>query len=214
MAATYSSPNLRHLNKNMKNRIVKIALLAAALLLFACDSKINRINIHGTYKGGGISSYEAVVDAGTITIYSISFFEKTVYWYGTCNSQELDENNKLISKRLDTGRSDSWFSFDFGFGKSGASEKEILFTENSLTFIYDMRGMAINQVTLYKEGAQKKYNEFDSNAEKADPNYVEPSKPLPHEIPRGQEAPTTEAPTEKPTENPNVVVPGGNNYSL
>ena len=188
-------------------------LITVATLLFACDSKINRINIHGTYKGGGISSYEAVVDAGTITIYSTSFFERTVYWYGTCNSQELDENNKLISRRLDSGRSNNWFSFDFGFEKSGASEKEILFTENSLTFIYDMSGMAINQVTLYKEGAQKKYNEYDSNAEKADPNYVEPSKPLPHEIPRGQEVPT-EPPTEKPTENPNVTVPEGNNYSL
>ena len=182
----------------MKTKIVKILSLAAALLLFACDSKINRINIHGTYKGGGISSYEAVVDAGTITIYSTSFFERTVYWYGTCNSQELDENNKLISRRLDTGSSNNWFSFDFGFGRSGANEKEILFTENSLTFIYDMSGMA---------------NEYDSNAEKADPNYVEPSKPLPHEIPRGQEVPT-EPPTEKPTENPNVTVPEGNNYSL
>lgn len=191
-----------------------IVFFSALLLLVACTSKIKRINIHGTYKGGGISSYEAVVDAGTITIYSISFFEKTVYWYGTCNSWELDNNNKLISRRLDTGRGNSWFSFDFGFGKSGASEKEILFTEDSLTFIYDMSGMAINQVTLYKEGAQKKYNEFDSNAEKADPNYVEPSKPLPHEIPRGQEAPTTEVPTEAPTENPDVIVPGGNNYSL
>ena len=204
-------------NKTMKtkikNLIVAVILMVSVILLFACNSKISRINIHGTYKGGGISSYEAVVDAGTITIYTTSFFEKKVYWYGTCNSQELDENNKLISKRLDIGRSNSWFSFDFGFDKSGASEKEILFTENSLTFIYDMSGMAINQVTLYKEGAKKKYSEFDSNAEKADPNYVEPSKPLPHEIPRGQEAPT-EAPTEKPTENSNVTVPEGNNYSL
>ena len=62
-----------------------------------------------------------------------------------------------------------------------------------------MSGMAINQVTLYKEGAKKKYSEFDSNAEKADPNYVEPSKPLPHEIPRGVE-PSTERPAEKETE--------------
>ena len=98
--------------------------------------------------------------------------------------------------------------------RSGVTEKEILFTDSSLTFIYDMGGMAINQVTLYKEGGDKKHSEFDSNAEKADPNYVEPSKPLPHEIPRGQEAPTTEAPTEAPTENPNVTVPEGNNYSL
>lgn len=202
------------MKRTIKKLIAIGILIISLIILFACDSKINRINIHGTYRGSGISSYEAVVDDGTITIYSISFFDKSVYWYGTCNSQELDENNKLISKRLDTGRSNSWFNFDFGFGKSGASEKEIQFTENSLTFIYDMSGMAINQVTLYKDEVKKKYNEYDSNAEKADPNYVEPSKPLPHEIPRGQEAPTTEAPTEKPTENPNVSVPDGNNYSL
>ena len=195
-----------------KNKIVLLILVV--MLLFACDSKIKKINIHGTYKGNGMIGYEAVVDAGTITIYSTSFFEKSVYWYGTCNSYELDSNNKLISKKLDTGRSNSWFSFDFGMDRSGVTEKEILFTENSLTFIYDMSGMAISQVTLYKEGSEKKHNEYDSNAEKADPNYVEPSKPLPHEIPRGQEAPTTEAPTEAPTENPTVTVPEGNNYSL
>lgn len=198
-------------NIKIKKRIFLLTLVT--MFLFACSSKIRRINIHGTYKGTGMMGYEAKVEAGTITIYSTSFFEKSVYWYGTCNANELDENNKLISKRLDTGRSNSWFSFDFGLNKSGMSEKEILFTEDSLTFIYDMSGMAINQITLYKEGGQKKYNEFDSNAEKADPNYVEPSQPLPHEIPRGQEAPT-EAPTEKPTENPNVTVPEGNNYSL
>ncbi len=200
--------------KSIKVKKLIALLFSAMILLFACNSKINRINIHGTYKGTGMMGYEAKVEAGTIIIYTTSFFDKSVYWYGTCNANELDENNKLISKRLDTGRSNSWFSFDFGLNKSGMSEKEILFTEDSLTFIYDMSGMAINQITLYKEGGQKKYNEFDSNAEKADPNYVEPSQPLPHEIPRGQETPTTERPTEKPTENPNVVVPEGNNYSL
>lgn len=197
----------------MKNDIIKkriFLLTLVTMLLFACSSKIRRINIHGTYKGTGMMGYEAKVEAGTIIIYSTSFFEKSVYWYGTCNANELDENNKLISKRLDTGRSNSWFSFDFGLNKSGMSEKEILFTEDSLTFIYDMSGMAINQITLYKEGDQKKYNEFDSNAEKADPNYVEPSQPLPHEIPRGQEAPTTEAPTTAPKD----IAPQGDNYTL
>ena len=155
--------------------------------------------------------YEAVVDAGTITIYSTSFFNKSVYWYGTCNTYELDDDYKLISKKLETEKNNSWFSFDFGINKSGLIEKEIQFTENSLTFIYDIGGMSINQVTLYKEESEKKGGEFDSNAEKADPNYVEPSKPLPHEIPRGQEAPTTEAPT---TEAPKEVMPEGNNYSL
>lgn len=198
----------------MKKTISKIITLLIALsLLFACESKIRRINIHGTYKGNGMSNYEAVVDGGTITIYSISFFERSVYWYGTCNASDLDQNNKLISRKLDTGRSYSWFSFDFGFNRSAVTEKEILFTENSLTFIYDMSGMAISQVTLYKDESSKKYNEYDSNAEKADPNYVEPSKPLPHEIPRGQETPT-EAPTEKPTESPKVTPPEGDNFSL
>ena len=135
--------------KNLKFKKRIMLFIVAATLLFACNSKIKRINIHGTYRGAGMMGYEAVVDAGTITIYSTSFFEKTVYWYGTCNSYELDSDNKLISKKLDTGRSNSWFSFDFGMDRSGVTEKEILFTDNSLTFIYDMGGMAINQVTLY-----------------------------------------------------------------
>lgn len=192
-----------------------ITILMATTFLFACGSKISRINIHGTYHGVGISSYEAVVDAGTITIYSTSFFDKTVYWYGTCEASELDENNKIISKRIETEKRNSWFSFDFGMEKSGVSEKEIYFTEDSLTFVYDMAGMSIHQITLYKDEAKKKYNEYDSNAEKADPNYVEPSKPLPHEIPRGQEVPkepTTEAPTTAPNED--LIIPGGENFDL
>ena len=197
----------------MKKQIIKIVMLLITILLFACDSKIKKINIHGTYVSNDAMGYEAVVDNGTITIYKTSFFSKDVYWYGTCNSHELDSENMLISKRLDTGRNRGWFSFDFGMNESGVTEKQILFTDNSLTFVYDMSGMAISQVTLYKEGSDKKHNEYDSNAEKADPNYVEPSKPLPHEIPRGQEAPT-EAPTESPTEKPNVPVPEGNNYSI
>ena len=197
--------------KIIKIKKLIISVFLTSLLLTSCNSKIRRINIHGTYKGGSMMGYEAVVDAGTITIYSTSFFNKSVYWYGTCNTYELDDDYKLISKKLETEKNNSWFSFDFGINKSGLIEKEIQFTENSLTFIYDIGGMSINQVTLYKEESEKKGGEFDSNAEKADPNYVEPSKPLPHEIPRGQEAPTTEAPT---TEAPKEVMPEGNNYSL
>lgn len=194
-----------------KKIILAMSLIAILASLFACNSKIKKINIHGTYKGTGMNAYEAVVDEGTITIYSTSFFSRDVYWYGTCNSYELDENNTLISKKLDTGRNRGFFSFDFGMDKSGMTEKEIVFTEDSLTFIYDMSGMAINRVTLYKEESQKKGNEFDSNAEKADPNYVEPSKPLPHEIPRGETVPPT---TEAETETETKALPEGDNYSL
>ena len=49
------------INIKIKNRI--ILLFITAVLLFACDSKIKKINIHGTYKGTGMMGYEAVVDA-------------------------------------------------------------------------------------------------------------------------------------------------------
>lgn len=204
------------MTKNIKN----LTILFALLTLFSCESKINNINIHGTYKSSGTMGYEAIVDNGTITIYSVTPFDKSVYWYGTCESDKLDENNKLISKRLQTERERNNSIFDFGFGfdfdmglgmnKSGAREKEILFTKDSLTFIYDMSGMDISQETLYKENSiKRKSNENDSNAEKADPNYVEPSKPLPHEIPRGQEVPTTERETDE-TKEIDVLTEGEN----
>ena len=145
--------------------------------------------------------YEAKVEAGTITIYSVTPFERTVYWYGTCNEYDLDKDNKLISKRIETESSRNWF-YDFGsMRKSSMSTKEILFTDKSLTFIYDMSGMAISQETLYKITGDSKSSGFDSNAEKADPNYVEPSKPLPHEIPRDQK------PTETETEPSSELAP-------
>ena len=177
------------------------ALIISMILLVSCDSKIRNINIHGTYRSNNsMMGYEAIVDNGTIAIYSISPFERSLYWYGTCNANELDENNKLISQRLETESDRNWFFSDFGsMGRSKVRAKEILFTDNSLTFIYDMSGMAISQETLYKQVEERKGGSgFDSNAEKADPNYVEPSKPLPHEIPRGQKP--TEESTEAPTE--------------
>ncbi len=152
--------------------------------------------------------YEAVVEDGTIAIYSTSFFDRELYWYGTCNAHELNDQNIIVSKRLATDQDNSFFGFGFGFGmnRSRASEREILFTEDSLTFVYDVAGMAMNNVTLYKTDAgKKKVDPYGSNAEKADPNYVEPSQPLPHELPRGETAPpTTEAPTEAPSEAPVV----------
>lgn len=191
-----------------------IIVITIAILLFSicgCKSRINRINIHGTYRSYDMMGYEAVVENGTIAIYSISFFEKELYWFGTCNASDMNEENIIVSKRLETGRSNSWFGFGFGMNRSRVAEREILFTEDSLTFVYDMSGMAINRVTLYKDGAtEKKGGAYDSNAEKADPNYVEPSKPLPHELPRGEKVPETEAPTEAPTVN----APIGDNYSL
>lgn len=201
--------------RELKNLYKKIKLLtitlASILLLASCDSKISKINIHGTYKGTGIMNYEAVVEDGTITIYSTSFFEKDIYWYGTCIANEMNENNIIVSRRLATNDEYDFFGFGFGsMNRSRATEKEILFTDDSLTFIYDMSGMAVQRVTLQKEGAnKKKYNEFDSNAEKADPNYKDPTIPLPP--PPGQ----TERPTEPPTtEAPKSEVPEGDNFSL
>ena len=75
-----------------------------------------------------------------------------------------------------------------------------------------MAGMAVQRVTLQKiEASKRRYNEFDSNAEKADPNYKDPTIPLPP--PPGQ----TERPTEPPTtEAPNndIILPDDNNVSL
>ena len=45
------------------------------------------------------------MDAGTITIYSVTPFERTIYWYGTCNESDLDKDKKFISKNItDSGR--------------------------------------------------------------------------------------------------------------
>ncbi len=197
----------------VKKIILIVALLYSIVIATSCGSKISRININGTYKGAGIMNYEAEVSDGTITIYSTSFFEREVYWYGTCISSEMNEDNIILSRRLETNDDYNFFGFGFGsMNKSRASEKEILFTEDSLTFIYDMSGMAVQRVTLTKQGASKKrYNEYDSNAEKADPNYKDPTIPLPP--PPGQ----TERPTEPPTTkapNNDIVLPEGDNYSL
>lgn len=230
MGATFSSHNSRHWNNakhcrshssrrrkenRLKQILKKITSIIAVLVLMAlatsCGSKISRININGTYKGSGIMGYEAVVTDGTITIYSTSFFEREVFWYGTCISSEMNEENIILSRRLATNDEYSFFGFG-SMNRSGASEKEILFTENSLTFIYDMAGMAVQRVTLQKvEAARKRYNDYDSNAEKADPNYKDPTIPLPP--PPGQ----TERPTEPPTtEAPksDIIIPEGDNISL
>ena len=197
----------------------KITLgLVSLVLLTSCSSGPRRLNIDGNYVGQGMMGYEAVVKDGTITIYSTSFFEREVYWYGTCNVEELDEKNMLISRRLEQERRNEPFGFGFGFGfgmnLSGVREKQIAFTDKTLTFIYDMSGMSINQVTLYKQNVEKQYGDFDSNAEKVDPNYKEPSIDLPPPPGQTKEKPT-EAPTEKPTEKKDdVIMPDGPEYSL
>ena len=197
--------------KFIKKLKLTIIMLISAMILASCGSSVSRININGTYAGAGMMSYEAVVDDGTITIYSTSFFEREVYWYGTCISSEMNEDNIIISRRLATNDDYSFFGFG-SMNRSRASEKEILFTNDSLTFIYDMAGMAVQRVTLQKiEASKRRYNEFDSNAEKADPNYKDPTIPLPP--PPGQ----TERPTEPPTtEAPNndIILPDDNNVSL
>lgn len=156
--------------KKEKRILIVLIMLSLASFIFSCDSKIRNININGTYVGTSAMGYEAVVEKGTITIYSTSFFEKEIYWYGTCHANELDEENKLISKRIERERKRDIFGFGFGFSsginESRAREKVILFTEDSLTFIYDFSGMSVSQVTLYKENAKRKKPNNDSNAEK------------------------------------------------
>lgn len=191
-----------------------IIIFASILLLASCDSKVSKINIHGTYKGTGIMNYEAIVEDGTIKIYSTSFFDKELYWYGTCIASEMNEENIIVSRRLPTDDEYGMFGFGFGFGsmnRSRVSEREILFTNDSLTFVYDMSGMAVQRVTLQKVGAtKKKYNEYDSDAEKADPNYQPPTIPMPG--PPGQTKPTEPPTTEAPKND--VVLPEGDNFSL
>ena len=205
-------------------RIVKkiIAALVSMSLLTSCGGGTRRLSIDGNYVGQGMMGDEAVVKDGEITIYSTSFFSREVYWHGTCNVYELDENNMLISKRLEQTRSNDPFGFGFGFGFgmniSGAREKQIAFTDKTLTFVYDMSGMSINQVTLYKQNVEKEFGDFDSNAEKVDPNYKEPSIDLPPPPGQTKEKPV-EPPAEKSTEattekNEGIILPEGEEFSL
>ena len=214
MEAMSSSLNSKHLNNRMseqcepvrrelKNISKKIKLLVitlvSILLLVSCDSKISKINIHGTYKGTGIMNYEAVVEDGTITIYSTSFFEKEVYWYGTCHADDLDENNILVSKKLERERNRSWFGFGSGMNESYASEKKIKFTEDSLTFVYDFSGMSVSEVTLYKETTKRPKN--NSNADE-----------LPETETYPYIAPVPE--TKESEKESDIAVPSGDVYSL
>ena len=208
--------------KLLKHIIIKYTLLITCLMfvitLAACESKINSLNIHGTYVSNGMMGYEAIVENGTITIYSITPFERSLYWHGTCNASELDKDNKLISRRIETESDRNWFFSDFGsMGKSRMSSKEILFTDTSLTFIYDMSGISVSQETLYKKIEEKHYNGFDSNAETPYPGYVVPSEPLPHELPRGYkptEEETETAPSKDEIAPSEDIVVDGKDYTL
>ena len=206
----------------MKNIMKRIMLLVCILVLTSCSSGITKLNINGNYTGQGMMEYEAIVEDGTITIYSYSFLEKNVYWYGTCNQEQLNSENILVSKKLARGRQDNFFGFGFGFGtsmhESGVTEKQIKFTDKSLTFVYDINGMSVHQVTLYKVNAERDSGNFDSNADKLDPNYKEPTIDLPPPPGQTKEKSTeesTEESTEKPTEkNDEIVMPEGEVYSL
>ena len=185
-------------------------------LLTSCGSNVQRLNINGTYIGQGMMDYEAIVEDGVITIYSTSFFEKNIYWYGTCNAADLNSNNILVSRKLARQRQSDFFGFGFGSSihESGANEKQIQFTDKTLTFVYDLSGMSINQITLYKLNAEKQDGGFDSNADKVDPNYKEPTIDLPPPPGQTKEKPT-ETPTEKPTERKDdITMPDGPEYSL
>ena len=68
----------------MKNNFKKQIILSALLLMFtsftACGPSTSYININGTYKSNnGMNGYEAGVENGEITIYSISPFNTEVY---------------------------------------------------------------------------------------------------------------------------------------
>ena len=207
---------------NLK-RITKttIVTLVSLLLLTSCGG-VRQLNIDGNYVGQGMMGYEAVVKDGEITIYSTSFFNREVYWHGTCNVNELDDKNMLISRRIDQSRNNDPFGFGFGFGfgmnTSGAREKQIAFTDKTLTFVYDMSGMSINQVTLYKQNIERQFGDFDSNAEKVDPNYKEPTidlPPPPGQTKERQEETQTEQSTEATTEkNDDIILPEGQEFSL
>lgn len=170
---------MRKIFKKLNSIFVAFTLICATFLFTSCESKINNININGVYTGTGGFVDKAIVENGTITIYSMSVFEPEVYWYGTCHQSDLNEKNILISERIESEGNRSRSIFDFGgLNRSRVREREILFTENSLTFVYDMNGMSVNQITLYKENVGKRKN--DSNADELphpETYEIEPSNP-------------------------------------
>ena len=165
----------------------------------------------------GAMSYEAVVEKGTITIYSTNFFEKDVYWYGTCHADELDAENKLISKKIEREEERDFFDDFFGrgmlnnhFNESTAYEKEILFTEDSLTFAYDFGGMIVNQVTLYKENNKRPQNDSNAIGNGETETYE------PYVIPRDETKPHNDSDENKKDDkqNEDIVLPEGDIFSL
>lgn len=195
---------MKSLNQLKKAILILVAMILLLILFCSCDSKINRINIVGTYRNDSVMGYEAVVENGTITIYSLSPFRKEIYWYGTCNPMNNGDKDKIevVSEKIDRGNNGFFGGFgSFGsFGnKSGALEKTIVFYEDSLVFVYDMGGFNVREEKLYKL-EDKTAN--DSNAEK-----------LPETIPR-ETIPTPNdetKPSEDKNESDNI---GGADYVL
>ncbi len=195
---------MKSLNQLKKAILILVAMILLLILFCSCDSKINRINIVGTYRNDSVMGYEAVVENGTITIYSLSPFRKEIYWYGTCNPMNNGDKDKIevVSEKIDRGNNGLFGGFgSFGsFGnESGALEKTIVFYEDSLVFVYDMGGFNVREEKLYKL-EDKTAN--DSNAEK-----------LPETIPR-ETIPTPNdetKPSEDKNESDNI---GGADYVL
>lgn len=195
---------MKILNQLKKAILILVVMILLLILFCSCDSKINRINIVGTYRNDSVMGYEAVVENGTITIYSLSPFRKEIYWYGTCNPMNNGDKDKIevVSEKIDRGNNGFFGGFgSFGsFGnESGALQKTIVFYEDSLVFVYDMGGFNVRKEKLYKL-EDKTAN--DSNAEK-----------LPETIPR-ETIPTPNdetKPSEDKKESDNI---GGADYVL
>ena len=189
--------------KNINKKILKIfiTLYLTIVFLCACDSNINRINIVGTYRNDSMMGYEAVVQNNTITIYSITPFRKEIYWYGTCTPLNSGEKDKVevLSERIDRG-TDNFFGAFGGFSNgSGATQKNIVFYEDSLVFVYDMGGFNVREERLYKL-EEKTAN--DSNAKK-----------LPETIPR-ETIPMPDDKTKPSEEKKESEKVGGEDYIL
>ena len=180
---------MKSLNQLKKAILILVAMILLLILFCSCDSKINRINIVGTYRNDSVMGYEAVVENGTITIYSLSPFRKEIYWYGTCNPMNNGDKDKIevVSEKIDRGNNgffDGFGSFGSFGNESGALQKTIVFYEDSLVFVYDMGGFNVREEKLYKL-EDKTAN--DSNAEKLPETIPRETIPTPNDETKSSE---------------------------
>ena len=180
---------MKSLNQLKKAILILVAMILLLILFCSCDSKINKINIVGTYRNDSVMGYEAVVENGTITIYSLSPFRKEIYWYGTCNPMNNGDKDKIevVSEKIDRGNNgffDGFGSFGSFGNESGALQKTIVFYEDSLVFVYDMGGFNVREEKLYKL-EDKTAN--DSNAEKLPETIPRETIPTPNDETKSSE---------------------------